>query len=188
MIGHEKRVLLLVQLINGLIDQRARLELEAVALPRRVNWKAKVDINDTGKLIGKKAAHLFSLRVLIALMGKRFSEEWRLTVLDPDEGERLPSPPPPRPREFNPSLAQDFLGQVLDAMLDENPLIIVERGPGALEFAFVIHCKSVSDYERLVTAIGVGREELTPVAALGTLFRAYGHQQGVAFRIEVPPQ
>lgn len=189
-----KRAPLIARLINGLIDQSDHLELEAVVLPRRVNWNAKVDINDAGKLIGKKAAHLYSLRVLLLLMGKRFGEEWRLTALDPDEAPRVESSVPARPRDFNPSVAQDFLGQILDAILAEPAAVSVVRDSDPLDFVFVIRAKSTADYEILVTKVMVGTVyksgpiELTPVAALGTLYRAYGRQQGVNFRVEVPSQ
>ena len=46
--------------------------------------------------------------------------------------------------------------------------------------------KAIQDYERLVDPVPVGYESITPIAALGTLFRAFGRQQGVTFRVEVP--
>lgn len=188
MTNNERRAPLIARLITGLIDDDKGLELEAVNLPRRVNWRAQVDINDTGKVIGKKAAHLYSLRVMITLMGARFGEEWRLEVMDPEEGERVNRPARPQDPNFDPAGLVDFLGQILDAILSENATIQAEPAEmdGLQGHLLRIHARAMKDYEILATAIPVGRETLTPVAALGTLFRAYGRQLGAHVWVEVP--
>lgn len=183
-----RRAELIARLINGLIDDDQGLALEAVGLPRRVNWRAQVDINDTGKLIGKKAAHLYSLRVLITLMGARYGEDWRLEVLDPEEGERSERPPIPHAKNFDPAPLIELLSMILDAILAESATIQTERASkdGQDVHLLRVQAKSMADYEKLVTAVIVGREQLTPVAALGTLFRAYGRQRGAHIWVEVP--
>lgn len=183
-----KRADLIGSLILWLIDHPKRFFLQSTPFPRRVNWLAKVDINDIGKVIGKMSAHRDSLRCLIGLMGARYGEQWVFEAMDPEDGPRIDKPKIPFTPDYNPSPAQDFLGQILDAILNEPAAIEVTRGPNAHDFKFVLRSKSMSDYKILVTTVAAGREPLAPVAALGTLFRAYGRQKGVNFTIEVPSQ
>lgn len=184
-----KRKDIIKALITGLIDDAQSLRLDAAEMPRRVNWRAKVDINDTGKLIGKKAAHLYSLRVLISLMGARFGEDWRFEVSDPDDGERKEKAEIQRVKEIDASPVREFLFRILEGVIAERPeihFVAQTNEYGWREYAFTI-LATKADYSRLTTPVMVGREKLAPVAALGTLFRAYGRQQGVSFTIQVPP-
>ncbi len=185
MTNEDQKAELISRLIETLVDDPRRIELDAQTMPRRVNWRAKVDINDTGKLIGKKAAHLKSIRVLVCLMGQRFGEDWRFAVTDPDDAPRKEPRPIPPAENFNAGPACVFLKEILVAILDESPEVDI-LCDSAGDFTFRIRAKAIQDYERLVEPIPVGYDSLTPIAALGTLFRAFGRQQGVNFRVEVP--
>lgn len=187
MTNEDQRAGLITRLIEALIDDPRKLELDARPMPRRVDWRAKVDINDTGKLIGKKAAHLKALRVLVALMGARYAEDWRFAVHDPDDGERVEREPIQMAgKNFNAGPMAVFLAEILQAVLDASPGVDIVTAPAEDAFTFRIRPASVGDYERLVEPVPVGYDSLAPVAALGTLFRAYGRQLGANFRIEVP--
>lgn len=186
MTNEDQRAPLIVRIIEAIIDDARSLELDTEPLTRRVNWRAKVNVNDAGKLIGKKGAHLKALRVLVGLMGQRFGEVWHVAVDDPDEGDIHEKPPIPMATDYKPAEALAFLVEILDAILTEKPSIGVAPGVEPSEFLFVIWPTSVADFETLVKPYNLGREEIAPIAALGTLFRAYGRQQGVNFRIETP--
>lgn len=184
MTNEDQRAPLIVRIIEAIIDDARSLELDTEPLTRRVNWRAKVNVNDAGKLIGKKGAHLKAIRVLVGLMGQHFGEVWHVSVDDPDEGPIHEKPPIEPAANYNPALASQFLLEILETFLADAPEIGVERAGD--EFLFVIRPRNVGDYEKLVEEYNLGREQLAPVAALGTLFRAYGRQQGVTLRIEVP--
>lgn len=187
MTNEDQRARLICRLVESIIDNSRALELEAQPMTRRVNWRAKVNVNDAGKLIGKKGAHLKSIRVLVGLMGQHFGEVWRFDVVDPDEAEIVEKDPiaPATAALYDTRPARELLVDVLETFCAERPGIVSEVNADA-EIVFTIQPKSVRDYETLVEGYNLGREQLTPVAALGTLFRAYGRQQGVTFRVEVP--
>lgn len=193
MTNEDTRRPLITRLINGLIDDERSLELDSVALVRRVNWRAKVDINDMGKVIGRQAAHLYSLRVLLNLMGAKFGEDWRLEVTDPDAGDRVDKGMVPAAKSYDPRPTRDLICEIMEATGHDAFTVEIqtttksESSPDhRLEYKFIIRPATRSDLELLLTKVTVGRVELTPVAALGTIFRAYGRQQGVSFTIEVP--
>lgn len=187
MTNEETRFKLVTQLIEGLIDDPRSLELTTLSFPRRVNWRAKVSINDTGKVIGKKASHLHSLRAVIALMGARYQEDWKLAVEDPDDGERADKPRIPRSENIDIAPATMFLTAIMQAVLVDPTPITAELLGDNSEYRFTILPQSDADYERLATAVPVGvGQALTPIAGLGTLYRAYGRQQGAHFTINLP--
>lgn len=184
MTNEEQRYELVTQLIEGLIDDPRSLELSASTLPRRVNWRAKVDINDMGKLIGKQACHLYALRAIITAMGNRFQEDWKFQAVDPNEGPRADKPRVPRSPNVNMGPSMQFLMKILEAILATQADLEGEATADGFH-RFKITIRNPEDYQRLVTAVQVGRDTLTPIAALGTLFRAYGRQQGASFTVEV---
>lgn len=188
MTNEDKRAELITKLIDCLIDDPRKTQLEARPMTRRVNWKAKVAINDTGKLIGKLGAHLKAIRVLVGLMGQRFGEDWRFAVEDPDDGERREPVRIERVAAYDPAPATAFLGEILGAILDEPAAINLTQdiSSAGCSYTFTIAARVIQDYERLVEPFAIGYEQLAPVAALGTIFRAYGRQQGVDFRVFVP--
>ena len=178
---------LLSRLLEGLLDDPRRLELDATPLPRRVNWRVKVSFNDAGKLCGKGGEHIKSLIVLVRLLGERHGEQWILEVLDPDQGERVENLPIPDAPAHLPGESLRLLYELLAEILTAPAVVkVTQTGGKPLVFNFEIRPANVQDYELLVTAVPVQRTELTPVAALGTLFRALGRQQGVSYRVEVP--
>lgn len=183
-----KREDLVARMIIALIDDVAALDLVANDLVRRCNWAVKVHINDVGKVYGKGGAHLDSLRVLLGMMGARYGEMWICNVDEPTPAARSDKSPIASNDDYNPSNEQNLLGEILDACLDEAPSIAVTRGPAKSAFAFTINAVAEPDYKRLVTALPTVHGPLTPVAALGTLFRAYGRQKGVHFTVNVPPK
>ncbi len=197
MTNEAQRQDLVTKLVADLLADPRALELDAHAMTRRVNWTAKVDINDIGKLIGKKGAHLKALNLIVSLLGQRFGEDWRFSPVDPDDRPLATRDPVPDPQPVDRLSVAAFLREVLGGVLDEDPEITVEQR-AASDLTFVVRARAVQDYERLVEEVvirepytdreGVDRpaERLAPVAAIGTLFRAYGLRLGWKFRVEVP--
>lgn len=191
MTTHEdERLELIEHLLTALINDPRKMTLEARVLPRRVNWRVKVDINDTGKLIGRQACHLKALRAIVFSLGARYGEDWRLDVDDPDDAERLPITRTPDAEAYDVAPALTLLREVLAALLQEVPYVEVQ-GAGS-SFNLKISAVLVQDYEALATPVPVERdprrpfEQMTPIAALGTLWRAIGRQGGASLTVEVP--
>lgn len=176
---------LVTRLICALIDNERELELRANELPRRVNWIAKVGINDTGKLIGGGARHVRSLRAVLSVIGSKHGEDWRFIAENPEDGERRTEF---ERRGFNPNHLPGeelaLLRLTLEAMLTTPPAIDLLGGDG--EYQFTINCGAVQDYEVLATPVTVGFNTLTPIAALGTLWKAYAQQQGARYTVHLP--
>jgi predicted RNA-binding protein YlqC (UPF0109 family) len=188
-VTHEdERADLISRLLEALIDNPRELNLDAMPLEGRVNWWVKVNISDTGRIVGKQGAHMNALKVLVAAMGRRYEEDWRFEMNEPDPGERHDKPRVAQPRTYNSSDASLLLAELVRAILGHTPHIIVRDAHP--DYTWSIEAEAVQDYETLVTAMPVmGRPDLAPiqpVAALGTLWRAYGRQHGVNFKVEVP--
>lgn len=180
---------LIEALLTALIDDPRRLTLEARVLPRRVNWRAKVDINDTGKLIGQKASHIKALRAVVGALGSRFGEDWRLDVEEPDDGDRRPVVRTPDASSYDVAPALTLLRDVLAALLEAEAFVSVEGGGSS--YNLKVEAVLVQDYEVLATPVLCDYdprrpEQMTPVAALGTLWRAIGRQGGASLTVEVP--
>lgn len=179
---------LVTQLIEGLIDDPRSLQLATASMPSRVNWRCKVGINDMGKLIGKQGCHLFALRAIVSLIGMKHGEDWRFRADDPDDGPRTERSRTPHNPNIDVMPAMHFLEHVLGACLSEVPVVGVgddHEAAIAGEFHFTITPSTTEDRQKLVTPISVGLEELTPIAAIGTLYRAYGRQQGGSFTVDI---
>lgn len=189
---------LIVRLASALVDDARAVQLEMQPLVRRVNFLAKVDINDHGKLLGKRGAHLKPLKLLVKAMGRKHGEAWELFASDPDVGNREDRPQAKPPAVYDPTAARDLLGETLEAILEEPAILEAVEEPKNT-FTFTIKAGVVQDYERLVESHEVVTERGTPgegdyrpaetmtlVAALGTFWYAYGRRDGVRFRVVVP--
>lgn len=187
MTNEDKRASLITSLIEALVDDPRRIELDARTMPRRVNWTTRVDINDTGKVIGTMASHLEALRCLISLMGIRYGEDWRFNVAEPEDGERVKKGRIPEAKNWNCQRAYTLLTEILDAVLDMPATVEIVQVPGAPSATFIVRASAIQDYERLAAAREIeDGKRIEPVSALGTLFRAIGRQQGARISIEVP--
>lgn len=188
MSAEEKLYPVVEQLLALLLDDPRALTLTTASSDGRVKWYGKVDINDVGKVIGKQGAHLYALRVILKIMGRKCKEDWRFEIVDAEPGERKDGRRIPLATSYNPEGIQTFLALLLSCFCNDTVNLTVGKdGTSANSYIFVLRARDVKDYELLATSIMVGAVEQTPIAALGTLFRAYGRQQGAILRVEVPP-
>lgn len=175
---------ILERLILALVDHPQDAELEAITLPSRINWRLRVNINDAGKVIGKKGAHVIALKLLIAKMGDRLGQVWDLKVIDPEEGRREVSAARlvPVSGHHSPTADAAMLDDLLEAVTG-NTYAIAANATGAADFTFTITPNDWPAHEALVDK-AAGTEE-TLIAAIGTLYRAVGRRQGVGYAVEV---
>jgi predicted RNA-binding protein YlqC (UPF0109 family) len=188
MTNETQRDELIHALICGLVDNERAVELDCRAMPSRVDWRCKVDLNDMGKVIGRQASHIKAMKVMVSLMGRRYAEDWRFVVVDPPEGKRGRDVIIPNATEYDEAGAVAFLRELLGAMIDETPAIAItkQQGSGVLTYGFKVCPQSYADTARMLDPVQVTKfETLAPIAALGTLWRAYGRQEGCIFTIEL---
>lgn len=180
---------LIERLLQALIDDKRSLFLEANCLPGRINWSFRVDVNDTGKVIGSKGTHLRALQLLIELMGKRADEQWCGLSIDPTGVERPSHPATDASKAHSTEEDWKLLCELLVALginATVTPAGSVESG-----YTFRVEGSRVQDHEALLEpheAIykrnQMSRDPLNVVGALGTLFRSIGRRQGVRYRID----
>lgn len=189
---------LIVRLASALVDDARAVQVEMQPLTKRVNFLVKVDINDHGKLVGRRGAHLKALKLIVKLMGQRHGESWELRALDPDESDREDRPQAKAPDTYDAHDALALLCDVLIQILEEKHEVGFVEDPRNT-FIFTIKASVVQDYERLAVeqhevvpekgdpSDGDYRpaETMTLVAALGTFWYAYGRRDGVRFRVIV---
>jgi predicted RNA-binding protein YlqC (UPF0109 family) len=191
---------LLSRIICALIDDPTKVEIDARAMPHRINWNIRVGVNDAGKLIGKGAAHIKALTVVMTLIGRRHDSIWKLMALDPHDGPRAEAERVEPVKGYNPEPAWDLLTDIAEAICEDWPQIGVEKGTsadGSEEFTFTLKPALAQDWLLLGEPIKVnndrrdGRgmlvlaEKIDLASALQTIFRAYGRQQGVSFKVAV---
>ncbi len=184
MTHEDERADLISRLLEALVDAPRDLELDAVPLTGRVNWRCKVNISDTGRIVGKLGAHMRALKVVIAAMGRRYQEDWRFEMIEPDDGVRQDRPKMPAPKSYNPSDAGSLLLSIVSAITAHAPEVTIRHS--LPDFHFQLGGLTQQDHSILVTPLTVDRASDPPCAALSTLWRAYGRQHGVNFFIELP--
>lgn len=176
------------RLLCALVDDQRAVELQANCLPGRINWSWIVDINDTGKVIGKSGVHLRALQLVIEVMGQVANEEWCAKPEDPIGVERERRPDTPTPATHNALAAYGLLLDVLTAMqikVDGCVSGTIKDG-----FNFILRSNGVQHHDAMTEPREAiyernqkERAPLTLEAALGTIFRAIGRRQGVRYRI-----
>lgn len=174
-----------------MIDKPDALKITTDEHPARVDWFVSIDIDDQGKVIGKKGIHVKALQFLIGLFGLKYGQQFRLTVHDPIPGHRSKDNPPRTADSYDSGQAEALLYDLLDELLSNDGTVIeITRGKdgGRMSFEFRIDASTEADYVRLVHVCDpIGRgDSQTVVAALGTLFRAYALRDGVNFTVRVP--
>lgn len=175
----------LERLISALLDDPRKLELDANRLPRRVNWRLRVDINDAGKVIGKKGAHVKALALVVSRLGDRLGEVWTLKVEDPEEGPRgEPRRDASPPDHFSPAADLELLSDLLACLVGRGFELDVVAD-GSADWVFRVAAATFGEHEALVDKRQDEAGE-TLIGALGTLFRAVGRRQGVGYRVEIP--
>ena len=190
---------ILKRLVAALVIDVDSIRIERADFVRRRAWTVRVHLDDAGKVIGKKGAHLQALALLVGLIGVRCNERFELKFeKSEDTGEFPRDTPAPQPQEqFNASEATALLHDLLALVLESPARIAVtsrvvhpmnrrrETDP-KVEITFAISAGTVQDNELLKEDIGPDPEKrVSPEAALGTLWRAIGKKDGVSFVIKV---
>lgn len=177
------------RLLCALVDDQRSVELQANCLPGRINWSWIVDVNDTGKVIGKSGVHLRALQLVVELMGKVPGEEWRAKPEDPVGVERSRRPDTETPLTHSALGDYALLMEILTAL----KINVAGKMGGTIKdgFTFTLTGQQVQHHEALLEAHEAiyernqkEREPLNLLGALGTIFRAIGRRQGVRYRID----
>lgn len=177
-------------LLLAMVDDKRAVTLEANCLPGRVNWMFRVDINDTGKVIGIGGSHIRAMNLLVGLMGKQAGAEWHAVAMDPSGVERIGRSVAAVPKAFNATPDWTLLCQLLVALginADVAPTGNITagytfqvRGSGQQDQAALLDMHAVH-YKRAGIPM---KEEVNVVGAIGTLFRAIARRQGVRYRLD----
>ncbi len=188
-INEETASPIIERLLLALVDDPRAVQLEANCLPGRVNWSFRVDVNDTGKVIGKGGTHLRAIQLIIELMGKAAREEWHAKPNDPTGKSRERRPDTEPPESHSPFSDCSLLGSLLALMRINTK--VEATGNVADGFVFKIRCVQFQDHDALLDMHAaiysrnqMEREPLNLIGALGSLFRSIGRRQGVRYRID----
>ena len=169
----------LVRLMTAYTDYPLNLAVTYRTMPGRVDWQVCPDVNDMGKLIGARGAHVKALQRVLQAMGDKYGQQFKLRLIEGSgvrEGEPVRRPAP----DYNPADKKLLLGDVLGEMLDAPAKIGVEAtGKNPPAFTFNIAAGTHQDDERLCG------QDYGPSAleALEVLFDAIGKKDGVEFSV-----
>lgn len=186
----DAQVELIARLVGGMVDSPdeiviAPTDSEDLSF---VKWWVAVDSSDFGKLVGKRSTHRIALGLIISLMGKKHNAIWRLQIEYPD-ADRVNKPRIPRAETFDPLPTLALLHQTIAAIAEEPAHVTVTQAMEFVDAVIVVTMKIAprtrADEALLQETFEVSGENLTPLDALGTIFRAIGRQLGVAIKVEV---
>lgn len=178
------------RLLMALVDDKRSVELNANCLPGRINWLFRVNINDTGKVIGKGGSHLRALQLIVRQIGRAAGEEWTANPLDPTGDKRegqagsALTPKTHSNREDRELLCElltalQIQAEVLSAGTVKDGFVFKIEAAGQQHLAALLESHKV-DY-KLNGEMMV--EEANLQGALGSLFRAIARRQGVRYRL-----
>lgn len=193
---HEEIETLLRRLLESYTEHHTDLIITKKVLPKRVDWRITANLADQGKLAGQMGSHIKAIKFLLMEWGDLSEQLFTCVLLPAHCGEpRARGPRKNAGREFVAIPFLELLRDLLTSFMQEMPGISVDQQMDAAAnrhvVTFCISCRLIQDYERLVTPVDADETEtdladLTILTALGTLFRAAGHQHGVTFNLEVP--
>lgn len=190
---------LVCRLICALVNHPDEVRLERAEFTRDTRWSVHLHVDDAGKVIGKEAAHVRSISLLLGLIGLRSKWRYSLRVLNSSDVGSAPQhrERPEPPDKYDPTAAKALLLDVLGAILEEHPEVdltskavhpLNRKNPSSpkVEFTFAVRAAGAQDHDTLGEAFGPDEEHrMSAEAALGTLWRAIGKKDGVSFIVAV---
>lgn len=180
---------LLLRLLESLVDNPREIDLAVDDQAHSVNWTVKVAVDDRGTVIGKNASHAKAIQFLMALVGMRAGERYRIKIDVPRDLVRAKDRPRRTATAYNPEDAIALLDELLRLLDGWEAKVVCDetRDAGELSYLFTIISMGMSnDLTIPCDPIGNGNAS-TALAAIGTLWRAYGQREGVKFIVEARP-
>lgn len=178
---------LITRLLEAMVDNPRNIRIEQDQKSRLLKWRVWVDARDYGKAAGRRGTHVRALSTVVGLMGKR-SQSWWVLRLEDSDGEQGARVEIQDAETFDPRATVELLGLVLAAFLPRPALLQAQLSPlydGTIVVTLGIRPDSDGDLALLTNVIADELGEITPLDALGTIFRAIGRQLGVVLKVEV---
>lgn len=178
---------LITRLLEAMVDNPRNIRIEQDQKNRLLKWRVWVDASDYGKASGRRGTHVRALSIVVGLMGKRSQAWWVLRLEDSDgeQGERVEIEDA---ETFDARPTVELLGQVLAAFLDRPALLqatFARAHAGTIIVTMGIRPETQGDLALLTDIIKDELGEITPLEALGTIFKTIGRQLGVVLKVEV---
>lgn len=179
---------LLRSLVELIVDHPADLTVDYRLMHGRTDFRVLPNINDQGKVVGKKGAHVKALKFLLSRLGEACGQQFVLQLDEDTDGRREADRGKPvalDTYDFRPHL--EVLMELLEALTSEQIEVNVGVIPGE-EYVFQVAAVGQT-YNALLDQRHAGEfDGQSLVTALGTILRAAGLRDGVDMRIEVPPR
>lgn len=84
---------LLSELVNGFTKHHKELKITGTALNRSISFNIIGHADDHPKLVGTRGLHIWSLQTIFRHIGDKQQVPLRITLLEPEVGERKEKPP-----------------------------------------------------------------------------------------------
>ncbi len=177
------------ELVSSFIDHPEALQVEVREFPGAAYWSVLPHADDYGKVCGRKGAHIRALTQLLARIGSTNGERWRLRLPEPEPGPRRESSPAVQMKTYDPTRAEELLARSVGAALGCD--VVVDSEEIADEkLSYLLRIRAPVEpgaFARLTVTQAGDAAEQPLIARLGVLWRAWGHADGVSFRIEAAP-
>ncbi len=179
-------------LITQFIDHPDNLRIDIQEYPEPTRWTIQSDAEDLPKLVGRSGAHFYALKTLIAEMGKAQDQQYVLGRYPEPLAVQQGRPRQPRKtatREYDPRPARDLLQRLLERIgLGQFDLeLMLGTGADRHTYQLNIYPRDPEDYQTLTVPTVTPRDPnpMSPIGALGTLYRAWANRDGVNYSLEI---
>jgi predicted RNA-binding protein YlqC (UPF0109 family) len=183
---------ILIQLIGSYTFLPEYLDVEAKEHLGSTYFRAHVHGDDFPAVVGRQGSHIKALQCFVAAVGEAAGEVYAISLSEPTMPRTRQSfDRVPFQTNYDPEPAGDLMRELLGMVGLGQHTVEIRRdtyngGNNPLNFLFVIFVRSNDDYLKLTAPLGaVGRlDQPVLIAAIGTLFRAYGKKNGVDFKVK----
>lgn len=181
--------LLIWDLLAAIVWRKESLRLEVVERDGAMIWKAQGHTDDQPKLVGRQYSHYEALKLVVRALGDAEGLFYSYKLIEPAPGPRAAARVPVIVTSYDVKPAVQLLSRLMESLRILRVVHGVEHMEGIppLTYRLTLSVASNTDYRRLIVPPEDYSGDLTLIAALGTLFRAYANRDGVKFELAVNP-
>ncbi len=173
----------LLTLIRAFTYRHEALTLEGREFPGLVEWKLRGAASDQGHLVGKKGSHAQALAFIAKKMGSANGTQYRLSVMEPEEGKREEQEDRPWATELDCEDLQELVTKVLGSCgLDDYWLACDVVQTAFLTVTLSVHFRDHAEADRMTSK---DRNGMSLEASLGTILRAVADVLRVKIQLTV---
>lgn len=175
---------LIRDIVLTMVSDKHRVALSAKEHSGAAYFQLRVSRADHATMVGRSGSHISAFKAICSAMGARAGADWRLALLEPEEGQRKGPYQLAVATNYDPRKATELLERIAFALCSGQVRVNCDKNPVVVDpmvYNFTIECREPLDQTHLVHINSDTGESL--IAQIGTLYRCYGARDGVRFTV-----